>query len=337
MATQGETTMTSDAGSKPPAARDEELLFWRGHLGASFDSRLGGPLEWGRACPPKPVVDDPAKLLLCTESGTPRAVLVGASAAAPEMAKRHVERSLVVAEALPQPLRRVVLQAAEVGEVDGRSYVLWPYHEAPGAGRLAQWRWRRRMARPVADWLYEATAATQQPVAEEAFPALIAKPLSALAAMPGLGASLRAGVAQAEQDFAMGQARAVRVLMHNDLWTGNVLGPAPGAPREKDENPYGFVLIDWAGSEVAGYPAYDLTRWAQSVRMKPRVFGRELARHAEALGCSPGRMRAHLAVSLGYLAMHLEGFTPQRFARLADDCWGRMDQALQTLGVSPSG
>jgi len=121
--------------------------------------------------------------------------------------------------------------------------------------------------------------------------------------------------------------------MHNDLWTGNVLGADKGAA----ENPYGFVLIDWAGSEVSGYPAYDLTRWAQSVRMKPRVFGRELCRHADVLGCAPDRMRAHLAVSLGYLAMHLEGFTPQRFARLADDCWGRMSQALETMGFSPSG
>lgn len=307
---------------------DHDLVFWRGHTDAKVQSCLEIAAGWSRACPPKPVPDDPAKLVLRDADGVPRAVLVGSAAAAPDLAARHARRAHQVVEALPSSLASVVLTPLLAGEAEGRSYVVWPYRVPAGDGRLAQWLWRRRLAGPVSSWLLSVTEATRTPIPAGQVGTHLLEPLAALQAVPGISARVIESAEAAIRAFSSGALRPVHVLMHNDLWTGNLL--AGGIHSES--GPFSFTIIDWAGAEVQGYPGYDLARWSASVRQKPAAYGRALARHGTVLGCEAGGMASYLAAALGYLAMHLEGLSPQRFVRLADECMQRQSQALATLG-----
>ncbi|XAL98717.1 hypothetical protein OT109_14150 [Phycisphaeraceae bacterium D3-23] len=323
--TQSEPHMTPAGTAEPDAA----LAFWRERAGDAVHACLGSSMTWSRACAPKPVPDDAAKLVLRCPLGRPHAVLVGSASAAPEMAARHAERSQAAADALPDELAAVVLKPITQGEVDGRSYVVWPYRSPGGEGRLAQWRWRRRWSAPVSNWLFEVNQATCTPIAPDLMRERVVAPLEALGAIEGVSGRVCQSADQAAEAFTAGGVPAVHVLMHNDLWTGNVLCPEKASAGGR----YPFTIIDWAGAEVSGYPAYDLARWAQSARLKASGYGAELVRHSGVLGCDPGAMRAHLAVGLGFLAMNLEGFSPQRFVRLADECLEGMENALAAAGV----
>ena len=320
----------TDALPVEGADADAALAFWRDRTGEAVCACLEvDEVSWSRACPPKPVPDDAAKLVLRSVSGQPLAVLVGSSPPAPDMAARHARRCDAAVQALPEVLASVVLGPMTQGEVEGRSYVVWPFCQPGAEGRLAQWRWRRRWAKPVSDWLLEVNRATRTPIASEQLGDRILSPLSALLAMEGLGPRSRNIATAAVAAFSAGEVSPIHVLMHNDLWTGNVLAARADAPADR----YPFTIIDWAGAEVAGYPGYDLARWAQSIRLKPAGYGKALKRHADVLGCEVGAMPAHLAVGLGYLAMHLEGFAPQRFVRLADECLEKVEAALESAGV----
>ena len=70
--------------------------------------------------------------------------------------------------------------------------------------------------------------------------------------------------------------------MHHDFWTGNVLidQDSPGGAR------FGrFVVIDWGGARVRGYPLYDFLRLCSETRLQGRAFFRALARQCQALDC----------------------------------------------------
>lgn len=321
---QPDAETTHPGVSEPDAA----LAFWRERAGEAVRRHLSDAVSWSRACAPKPVPDDAAKLVLRDSAGKPLGVLVGSAQAAPEMAARHARRSRAAAEVLPNDLAAVVLQPITQGDVAGRSYVVWPYRIPGREGRLAQWRWRRRWAVPVSDWLFEVNRTTCTPIAPEQHAVSVAAPLEALRSIEGVSDRVRGCAMQAAEAFAGGGVSAVHVLMHNDLWTGNVLCPEKAAAGSR----YPFTIIDWAGAEVAGYPAYDLARWAQSARLKPSGYGAQLVRHSGVLGCAPEAMRFHLALGLGLLATQLEGFSPQRFVRLADECLEGMEAALAAAG-----
>ena len=84
-------------------------------------------------------------------------------------------------------------------------------------------------------------------------------------------------------------------VMHGDFWIGNVMLD-PSALRD-------FVVIDWRGSAVDGFPIFDLVKFAQSLKLPPYVLRRELAEQCWEAGVrysgyaylSSGGVRIHLA------------------------------------------
>jgi phosphotransferase family enzyme len=110
------------------------------------------------------------------------------------------------------------------------------------------------------------------------------------------------------------------VVMHGDLWLGNVLLD-PTRRRE-------FVVIDWRGSEVDGFPIFDLVKFAESARLPPRALKVELGAHAEILGCALEDTRSYLMASLGHIWLHLDQFPPERFAAMAKRNLETLERAL---------
>jgi hypothetical protein len=109
-------------------------------------------------------------------------------------------------------------------------------------------------------------------------------------------------------------------IMHGDFWVGNVmLDPAGVRP---------FILIDWRGSNVDGFPIFDLVKFAQSSSLGRRALRAELGAHAERLGCDIGDTRSYLLAALGYIWIHLEQFPPERFLAMGENCLATLNNAL---------
>jgi hypothetical protein len=86
------------------------------------------------------------------------------------------------------------------------------------------------------------------------------------------------------------------------------------------ETPFGFVVIDWAGSAVKGAPIYDLVRMARSYKIGSSRLHRELQWYANQLKCELADLLGYVLVSLARLGMNLEKFPVKHYVRLSEEC-----------------
>jgi hypothetical protein len=123
-------------------------------------------------------------------------------------------------------------------------------------------------------------------------------------------------LAQLEAENFVGRS----MVMHGDLWIGNIMLD-PSSTR-------GFMLIDWRGCEVDGYPIFDLVRFADSAKLSPVSLKSELEAHAALLGCEPADTRFYLLAAFGHFWLHLDQFPPERFNAMARRCLEVWDRAI---------
>lgn len=142
--------------------------------------------------------------------------------------------------------------------------------------------------------------------------------LEALAACPFEALQVQARHALANIRAEGFQPR--RRVMHGDLWVGNVL---------LDSSPsIEFNIIDWGGSNVDGFPIFDLVKYAESVSLSSGALRTELAAHANSLGCELRHTRMYLLAALGHIWLNLDQFPPERFAAMAEGNLRVLDAAL---------
>jgi hypothetical protein len=105
--------------------------------------------------------------------------------------------------------------------------------------------------------------------------------------------------------------------MHGDLWLGNILSRSSSLAKILTRK---FVVIDWPGGEVKGYPFYDLSRLCTSVGSSTWRYRSELVAHARILGCPVRDVEANLLSALGHIGLHLECFPEERYVGMAVQC-----------------
>ncbi|NER49094.1 MAG: phosphotransferase [Symploca sp. SIO1A3] len=278
-------------------------------------------------CPLKPVMDDSAKLLVKDTAGHPIAVVLCSSPVTPGLVARGMERTRLVKQALGSDIGRVVLDPLLEGKINGLSYAVLPHCQPLSSSRLI-WPVQRTLLSPhVFQWLSRVTEVTANTVhAEQVEPDFIV-PLKYLAELEAMTERVRAGAQQVLQRLADGKWSPRHVVMHNDLWKGNIL--------LEDRNVSGlgkqlstehFIIIDWMGAMVQGYAMYDLIRLAQSLKLGGRQLREHVTTHCQFLGCDFIDARSHLLAALGYLGMHLEHFPLPRFVQMADSCLEKIEQ-----------
>jgi hypothetical protein len=89
-----------------------------------------------------------------------------------------------------------------------------------------------------------------------------------------------------------------------------------------------FMVIDWRGSQVDGFPIFDLVRFAESAGLSSKALRAELAQHAERLECGIGDTRDYLSAALGLIWANLDQFPPERFALMGTRNLQTLEAAL---------
>lgn len=267
---------------------------------------------------PRP--DAAAVLRVSDSSGSVRAVLMCSSPDAPGMVVRAMQHAQQARSLLPAETGRHILEPLAQGRVHGLSYALLPLCEELAHGRLA-WRvQRQRLAPALFEWLRQLHAATVRDLRDEQIEPRFLQPLHTLAAQPGLSDRVHADARRAAKRLEGGAWQPRTVLMHGDLWKGNVLLRPAASVAGRWQWPERFVVIDWPGSDVCGHAIYDLVRLAQSMRLRSSAFDRELRLHCELLGCERADAMGHLLAALGRMAKTLEHFPHTMFATMVDAC-----------------
>ena len=226
----------------------------------------------------------------------------------PDVIRQSVEKIAAARSVLGGDLGGVIPIPLDHWEVNGISCAF--FEELQPISRIPVKRFLevKEVTPRVLGWLRQ-VAAIDRGVSKDANSCL-----EALAACPF--EKLRAAANVALKSHLQIKAR----LMHGDLTRGNVMHD-PSRVRD-------FMIIDWRGSEVDGFPIFDLVKFAEAVGIRPSILREELAAHAAKLGCELHDTRSYLAAALGYIWLNLDQFPPERFALMAARNFNTLDAAL---------
>lgn len=269
-------------------------------------------------CPPKAVADDATKLVATDTQGKPHAVVLVASPSGPDLVRRGLENASEIKQRLGDDLGTVVLEPLCMGTIEQRTFAVFPYCKPMSTSKLGK-RAHRIMLRPIVlNWLSETTRQTARVPSADQRQNAFNEPLMNLSGFEPLKAHIRNAASEAVERINTQRWEPRHIVMHGDLWEGNILF---AHDRAKRQDPFArIVIIDWPSGLADGYAMYDIIRLSRSMHLPRRVLRREILKHCEHLGCEPRDARAHLLAAFGHLSMNLGHFPPDRFARLAEQC-----------------
>ena len=274
-----------------------------------------------------PRADASTVLGVADAEGQPRAVILCSSPESPDMVQRAMDRARRSKASLPAAAARHILDPLALGRIGAMSYAVLPHCRELAPGGLA-WRVQRQVLSPALfDWLWSVNAATLRRIEEDELEWRFLQPLEKLAGLEAAGSEVRAEAQRAARRLQEAEWHPRTVLMHGDLWKGNILlrparGMAAWAWRER------FVVIDWPGSDACGHAFFDLVRLAQSMRLGHASLAHEIDRHCALLQCSREDTMGSLLAALGRMAMQLEHFPMQRFAQMVQACHATLHDAI---------
>jgi len=233
-------------------------------------------------------------------------------AAFPSAIRQAVERNCTARDVLGPELGHVIPPPLAQWESQGISCALFRQFQPLSNWRLTRHLQMRRMTPKVLSWL-RGVAQLDRGVSGKA-----ERSLRALADCP----------CEAIQEAALGAFNRVKSgafiprnrVMHGDLWSGNLLLDPSG---ERD-----FIVIDWGGSHVDGFPIFDLVRFVESARIPASPLRRELGAHAERLECDLADTRIYLLAALGLIWHNLGQFPAERFSAMATRNLQTLEAAL---------
>lgn len=239
-------------------------------------------------------------------------VLKVSPAAFPNVAREMAEKADLARNSLGEGLRWAVAIVLRQWEVDGVSCALFEELTTISNKRLKRFIQVRRVTPAVLGWLRD-VAALDRGISNQGETCL-----QALAECPyeTLRRPAEAALASVRSGVFVLRSR----IMHGDFWVGNVMLDPNGIRP--------FVVIDWRGSTLDGFPIFDLVKFAQSSGLSRKLFRAELGAHADRLGCDIRETRNYILAALGYIWLHLEQFPPERFLAMGESCLGAVDNAL---------
>jgi Phosphotransferase enzyme family len=254
------------------------------------------------------------------DAGRQEFVLLVSSERFPDSVAEDIRRARAM-RALLGKLGYPVVIPVDEGEIEGKSYALSKRYKTITKSGIRRRLEFFQLAPHVQTWLdvLARDYSTTGPMDE------YRSALSTLSSVAKSRSEVASLLDQSSHVLDSDRFRAMRMPMHGDIWTGNILYGAKGMH---------FKLIDFGISDINGYPLYDLVRFAMSFNFRPRRLRLALQRHRQFLGCELEDLPLYLLAALGHLAGRLGQFPVERFQLLADNCvqffrlsWDNMDRA----------
>jgi hypothetical protein len=269
----------------------------------------------------KTLLDATIKFVIRGHGGRPEFVVLCSAEGGPEIVARGVQRARETVDALGDDLGIPVLLPMAEGRVDGRTFAIFRYC-TPLIASGPRWWIQRSIVRPrVVQWLLESSRKTAGLIPEHQLERCVYDPLQGLIADHDHSPDLRQQADEALRAAQAGTWQPRHVLMHGDLWVGNVLIDQ----RTAGGRTFGqFVIIDWAGARVRGYPFYDLLRLSISFGLARRPFARALDEYCAALNYSRAEGRYAFASAAAELGSRLEHWPRDAYLSTIDDCWRKL-------------
>ena len=292
-------------------------------LTAPVQAAFNQPVEIRLLSKPMDIPDATVKFLVKDREGRRLAVALCGAPASANTVRQGAERAKRAKIALGPELGSVILDPLGEGVVADHSYVILPYCRSirnwGPRGLLDRFLVRNR----IFSWLAKVAAHTREDTPDDGIEQSFAEPLRYLMQDNNHPHRLREAAKESLVRLESGRWKPVHVLTHFDFWSGNIVW----APESRLDSIRGsrFVVIDWPGSEIKGYSAFDLVRMANSLRLSRRRFYREMLAHAEILGCEPNDLKSSVLSAMGHIARAHTHMPDRLFHAMAMRCLKRLE------------
>lgn len=260
---------------------------------------------------PSSSVSDSTLLLTVKEPRSePLGILHISQICDPGQVRRSFLQAKAIADKLGSPLNRRVLLPLWVGDVAGRSCSFTQLKKPTASG----WLWgyqKRRMQKPVLEWLFASAQATivRADGAKEA--EVFVQNLDYFDGKVGFSKAFNKAVASAKTALLKGDWVPCHMVDHNDLWKGNVILENEFSQFDR------FYTIDWAASNVEGYGIHDFVTFSKSFGVSHARMKRWLQRYAELLDGNLDAVMYQYLAGMGHLGRHLNNFPYDRYVQKA--------------------
>jgi hypothetical protein len=257
--------------------------------------------------------------------GNKRAILLLSPTKFPDVISQELTKAAAMRNHLGELLGSVIMLPLAQGCLLNRSYALMPFQRPFNNNRIFFALQKHQIKSQVIEWVQNVNERHNTIPASTDDREQFVLPLQHLYAMPAADPCIRDAASTALNRPQKGRFRPRFVPMHRDLWKGNILrkirdhGDTTTAHR--------FVIIDWRGSRIKGFPIFDLVRVSSSFELAPDQFNAEVIRATKILECDPVDARSYVTTALGEIAINLDQFPLDRFLQLARDCLSELRKA----------
>jgi hypothetical protein len=275
-----------------------------------------GVSQFGASEPTEVVIDQTRKFLVTSSVGR-KYVLILSNPKFPLTVSKAVSSLQDARSVLGPRSRNVAEMPIHYGFWEGVSYALWSYRSPLSINPFYLYAQKRLLIPKLTSWLSSVAQETlRNDLAPEELKTNFIEPLEALISHPELGETLSRLSQITLARISEGKFKPVHVLQHGDLWRGNVLIRGPMELLNPFAN--GFIVIDWAGAKVSGYPFIDLLRFTMSFNLSPAGTARHMNSMRSVIRCGPEDVASHVVCSFGKLYQEIDNFPKHNFIGLCE-------------------
>ncbi len=277
---------------------------------------------------PNRVVDETTKVLVRDRKANPVAFVLISPAVDPEIVVRGMQLAAESKARLGARAGRVIFDPLMEGRLDGLSYAALPYWRPMESGRLRRRVKQLILRRGLLDWVAEVAERTAEPAASENVQESFETPLAHMQDSEHAEPAMRRAAEVSLGRLQKSAWRPSNILMHGDLWQGNILtGPAIVEGQRLHARDR-FFIIDWPGAVPHGYPIFDLVRLSLALRLGTRAASNQIARHCRMLKCDEIDAVSYLLAALGSIGLNLGHFPPELYAKMSSSCFSMVSRAI---------
>ncbi|MDM8543411.1 phosphotransferase [Desulfococcaceae bacterium HSG9] len=266
------------------------------------------------------VADQPAdasyKAVFINTDGAPAAFLLASNPKSCDLIARNTAKARLARHKLNNSLGTVILTPIAESRFQGLSWAIFPLKRLPAEKGWA-WRYQKLMLTPqLLGWLAGVVGHTKRALTSEDAGQRLCEPLQKLATDRQFSSGIRSAAQKALARYEQGLWKPQTVLVHNDLWKGNILLPLSEERRKKYPE---FYIIDWAGSNSVGFPFFDLMKLMHNLGLPGIVMRQVIKKHCRVLNFELEDAMSSLLAAIADLGEHLEYFPRPRYIAMATE------------------
>jgi hypothetical protein len=245
----------------------------------------------------------------------------------PSVMEKDFNSSKKAKELLGKKLGSVILDPQHRGEINGRSYVIWPYVKQFSFNhyleKLLNIIFIRRR---VVSWYTKSSLLTKKELTKPELENHYITPLEYVKNNEDLPKEIREYSEYYLDKIKKGHWEPYCVFQHGDLWPGNIL-----YNTLKIKSYRHLIIIDWRGTKEFGYPLNDIIYYYRRLGL-PLFFARLLTKsYCRTMRIDRDQIIGYSISSLGELGLNRDQFDYRKYLNICDE----MIQYSESLGGKP--